>query len=223
MRLKSVLSPHSCHHHVADLQMRSEFARAPVGRTTRRCMSCRLQNPCFQFRGEHGGHLPQMPTVESRNALLRKSSLQLATKPRLQTWGQTLHPRYGPRPATKSAAPVEHLPPARPARGSMRQFLQLRILSVMVSVMDTIIVYKCLLQSTRPSPRSRGVAQSIPKLDCSHQQPQHARADEGSLEQARIWCPLEHNKSGESDHRDERQHQEKSMRKLLARVVPQAP
>ena len=37
MRLKSVLTPHPGHHHVADLQMRSEFARAPVGYSTRRC------------------------------------------------------------------------------------------------------------------------------------------------------------------------------------------
>src|SRR6266446_4809597 len=39
MRLESVLMPHPCHHHVADVQMRSEFARAPVG-----CSSW-LQNP----------------------------------------------------------------------------------------------------------------------------------------------------------------------------------
>ena len=63
MRLKSVLTPHPCHHHVADLQMRSEFARAPVGCCTRRCMSCGLQNPCFQFRSQHGSDLPQMPAV----------------------------------------------------------------------------------------------------------------------------------------------------------------
>lgn len=37
-------------------------------------MPCRLQNPCFQFRGEHGGDLPQMPAVKSRDALLGKSS-----------------------------------------------------------------------------------------------------------------------------------------------------
>jgi hypothetical protein len=54
--------------------MRSEFARAPMGCCTRRCMSCALQNPCFQFRGQHGSDLPQMPAVESRDALLGKSS-----------------------------------------------------------------------------------------------------------------------------------------------------
>src|SRR5260370_15512634 len=80
MRLKSVLTPHPCHHHVADLQMCSEFARAPVGCCTRRCMSCGLQNPCFQFRGQHGSDLPPMPAVESRDALFGKSSAPTSDK-----------------------------------------------------------------------------------------------------------------------------------------------
>src|ERR671924_836920 len=73
MRLESVLTPHACHHHVADLQMRSEFARAPVGYSTRRRTPSRIQNPCFQFRREYGGNLSQVPAVESRDALLGKS------------------------------------------------------------------------------------------------------------------------------------------------------
>src|SRR5215469_12791479 len=80
VRLKAVLTPHPCHHHVADLQMRSEFARAPVGYSTRRCVSRRLQNPRFQFRCQHGSDLPQMAAVESRDALLGKSSAPTSDK-----------------------------------------------------------------------------------------------------------------------------------------------
>src|SRR6266576_2930213 len=73
MRLESMLTPHPCHHHVADVQMRSEFARAPVGCSTCRRTSGRFENPCLQFLGEHSGDLSQMPAVESRDALLGKS------------------------------------------------------------------------------------------------------------------------------------------------------
>jgi hypothetical protein len=128
MRLKSVLTPHPCHHQVADLQMRSEFAPAPVGYSTQRCISWRFQNPCFQFRGEHGSELPQMPAVESRDALLGKSSAPTSDKTpaavdalkhfiRGMTIGQQ---QDQPRPPGIFGSP-------RPAGDSPCQFLKLRI------------------------------------------------------------------------------------------------
>jgi SPOR domain len=44
MRLESVLTPHPGQHHVTDVQMRSELARAPVRGSCRRTPR-RLQNP----------------------------------------------------------------------------------------------------------------------------------------------------------------------------------
>ena len=72
MGLESVLAPHSCHHHVADIQTSGELARGPVRRGAG-CMARGLQNPRFQLRGEYRGDLADMPAVESGDALLGES------------------------------------------------------------------------------------------------------------------------------------------------------
>ena len=73
VRLEPMLAPHPSHHHVTHVQMRGQFARAPVGRPTRRRAACRLQNPGFPLRGAHRRELSAMPAVEPRDPLLGKS------------------------------------------------------------------------------------------------------------------------------------------------------
>ncbi len=73
MRLQAVLAPDSSHHHVTDVQMSSELARAPVRRAIARRTARRLQDPCFELRREHRGYLAQMPAVEPRDPLFDES------------------------------------------------------------------------------------------------------------------------------------------------------
>src|SRR5215469_376935 len=127
VRLKAVLTPHPCHHHVADLQMRSEFARAPVG-YSRRCVSRRLQNPRFQFRCQHGSDLPQMAAVESRDALLVKSSAPPSDKtPAAVDALRHFTPGKAFGQQQDQPCPPGIFGPSRPTRGTPSQFLKLRI------------------------------------------------------------------------------------------------
>ena len=128
MRLESVLTPHPCHHHVADVQMRSEFARAPVGCSTGRRTPGRLENSCLQFRGEHGGDLSQMPAVESRDALLGKSFAPAGhkTPTAVDAFGHFI-PRMALGQQQDQPRPSGIFRPIRPAIGSPRQFHKLRI------------------------------------------------------------------------------------------------
>src|SRR6266699_1124816 len=109
--LESMLAPHPRHHHVADIQMRRELARRPMGRTARRVARA-LQNPRFQLRGEYRGHLADVAAVEPGDPLLR----EIAGSSWPQSLGYTRsvpkpRPTYGHRPAARSAGLVGHLRP----------------------------------------------------------------------------------------------------------------
>jgi hypothetical protein len=57
-----VLGPHPRHHHVTDLELRSQPARAPLRRPLRRRTFERpLQNTRFQGWSQRGGLLPRVP------------------------------------------------------------------------------------------------------------------------------------------------------------------
>src|SRR5437773_6864835 len=143
MRLESVLTPHPCHHHVADVQMRSEFARAPVRCPTGRRTPGGLENPCFQFRGEHGGDLSPMSAVESRDALLGKSFAPAGykTPAAVDALGHFI-----PRVASASSkiSRARRASSARSVRLLARRVSSMssEFDSVMASLMDAITAYK---------------------------------------------------------------------------------
>ena len=80
MRLQSVLAPDSRHHHVADVQVSAELARAPVRRAIARRTARRLQDPRFELRREYRGDLAQVPAVEPRDPLLDESLVPAGDK-----------------------------------------------------------------------------------------------------------------------------------------------
>jgi hypothetical protein len=71
--LQSVRAPHSCHHHVADVQVNSQLSRAPVRRGIAWRTARRLQDPGFQLRGENRSDLAQESAVQSSDPLLNES------------------------------------------------------------------------------------------------------------------------------------------------------
>lgn len=128
VRLEPMLAPHPCHHHVAHVQMRGQFARAPVGRPTRRRAACRLQNPGFQLRRAHRGDLSEMPAVESRDPLLGKSFTPARHKASAAV-EERRHfiPRMAFGQSQDQPRPSSIFRPIRPAIGSPPQLHALRI------------------------------------------------------------------------------------------------
>ena len=128
MRLEPVLAPHPGHHHVAHVQMRGQFARAPVGRPTRRGAACRLQNPGFQLRRAHRGDLSEMPAVESSDPLLGKPFTPARHKaPAAVDPLRYFIPRMAFGQQQDQPRPSGIFRPIRPAIGSPPQFHTLRI------------------------------------------------------------------------------------------------
>jgi hypothetical protein len=73
-------------HHVADFQMSGQLAFDPMGGAAR-CVARVLQNSRFHLRCEYRRQPAQMPTVETRDALLSESLTPTASKPRLHSIG----------------------------------------------------------------------------------------------------------------------------------------
>ncbi len=127
MGLQAVLAPNPRDHHVADAKALGQLARRPVRRVAR-CMARALQDPRFQLRREHRGHLAYMPAIESRDALLGESLAPAGHKaaatvdafgglvPRMAVGQQQYQPRSS-----------GIFRPIRPAVGSPCQFHTLRI------------------------------------------------------------------------------------------------
>ncbi len=149
MRLQSVLTPHPRHHHVADIQTCTEFARAPMRYSTlgawrvasrirasssgvstvATCPKCRLYSPAMRC---------------SVNRLL-----QLATKPRLQSMRSDTSSHVWPSASNKINR-ARRASSARSVRLVARRVnsLSSEFVKVIASLMDTTTVYKWLLQST---------------------------------------------------------------------------
>ena len=148
-------TPHPCHHHVADLQCAPslrvlQWVAAPGGAcrvasrirasssgvsTVATCPKCRLYSPAMRC------------SVNRR--------LQLATKPRLQSMRSDTSSQVWPSASSKISR-ARRESSARPVRLVARRVSSLssEFVRVIASLMDTIIVYKWLLQSTRTPARS---------------------------------------------------------------------
>ncbi len=128
----------------------ASLARAPVGRTARRCAAGRFQDPRFELRREHAWRLAPGGGCTAPQCAARQSACSSSPRSRGCTrCARTLHPTYGPRPAAESAALVGHLPPDPFGCSLVGSAPYVPYSSsVIASVMDAIIVYKWLLQST---------------------------------------------------------------------------
>ena len=74
LRLEAVLDPHPRHHHMTDLELPCQPARAPLrGPVRRRMLESPFQNPCLQRRGQRAGILPRVPAEQSCQPFLSKS------------------------------------------------------------------------------------------------------------------------------------------------------
>ena len=74
MRSQSMLSPHAGNHHVRDVQLGPQFARAPVRRPiTGLTLHAPLQDARLQSRRQRGSSLPSMTTEEPCQSLLHKT------------------------------------------------------------------------------------------------------------------------------------------------------
>jgi hypothetical protein len=119
------------------------IARASVGFSTHRRAPGRLQNPCFQFRGQHRGDLPPMPAVTSGDALLGKSSAPAGhkTAAAVDAFGHFI-PGMAFGQKQDKPRPSGIFRPIPTAIGSPRQFHKLGIRQRdRVSQLDAIIVY----------------------------------------------------------------------------------
>ena len=74
LRLEAVLGPHPRHHHVTDLELCSQPARAPLSRPVRRRMLERpFQNASLQRRSQRAGLLPSVSAEQPCQPLFPKS------------------------------------------------------------------------------------------------------------------------------------------------------
>jgi hypothetical protein len=141
MRFESVLAPDSSHHHVADGQVSAEFACAPVRRPIARRTARRLQDPRFEFRREHRGHLAQMPAIEPAIRCSTNRLFQLATKPRLHSIRSDTSSHVWPSANSKiSRAPRASF--ARSVQPFARRVNSIRsaFVNLIASVMDASVV-----------------------------------------------------------------------------------
>jgi hypothetical protein len=76
MRLEASTRPHPRHHHMADPQLRGQFAAAPVGRTVAGPAPRPLQNPGLQAGGTFVDRAAQMARIKPCQPLSQKPSLQ---------------------------------------------------------------------------------------------------------------------------------------------------
>ena len=74
LRLEAVLGPHPRHHHVTDLELRSQPARAPLRRPVRRrTLERPFQNARLQRSSQRAGLLPSVPAEQPCQPLFPKS------------------------------------------------------------------------------------------------------------------------------------------------------
>ena len=74
LRLEAVLGPHPRHHHMTDLELRSQPARAPLsGPVGRGTLARPLQNARLQRRSQRAGLLPSVSAEQPCQPLFPKS------------------------------------------------------------------------------------------------------------------------------------------------------
>jgi len=152
MGWRPCLRHNRAHHHVADVQMRSELG-APVGCSTARHMGGRLQNPGSSSRRETVALAP--------NAAVRSPAMRCSVKSLLSGYKTRLQ-------STRSDNPLIPVWPSPAARQPRRRAYAARSVRLLARrsfhktpsfvktdrvLIDTIIVYKWLLQSTVSAPR----------------------------------------------------------------------
>src|SRR5437660_11194653 len=74
LRIEAMFGPHPRHHHVTDLELCSQSARAPLSRPVwRRTLEGPFQNACLQRRSQRAGLLPRVPAEQPGQPLFPKS------------------------------------------------------------------------------------------------------------------------------------------------------
>jgi len=74
LRIEAMFGPHPRHHHVTDLELCSQSARAPLSRPVwRRTLEGPFQNACLQRRSQRAGLLPRVPAEQPCQPLFPKS------------------------------------------------------------------------------------------------------------------------------------------------------
>lgn len=127
VRLEPMFAPHPCHHHVADAQTGCQLAGRPM-RGAARGVSCDLQNPRLQLRGEHGVDLADMPAVEPGDALLGESLAPTGHEaPAALDALRNLIPRMPSGQQQDQSRPSGILGPIRAAVGAPCQLHTLRV------------------------------------------------------------------------------------------------